>query len=95
MNSEAQLNRRGLLKLMLRMPEMREHLKELSATNESVALLCGAFEDASAILEKLQMNPAEANHSAISEYRLICSEIESEVRSICLHIYSRRKGKHS
>ena len=47
MLTEAQLNRRGLLKLMLRMPELRDRLRELSLTDDDFLSLCGAFEDAS------------------------------------------------
>jgi len=81
--SEAQLNRRGLLKLMLRIPELRGRLQELSSRSESLSSLCGAFEDASMTLERLRAVRALPDEAAILEYEAVCREIEGEIRSIC------------
>lgn len=81
--SEAQLNRRGLLKLMLRMPEVRERLQALSSTNDEVLALCGAFEDASSTLEKLRRDPTDVDLDAILEYEGLCRDIEHEILEIC------------
>jgi hypothetical protein len=80
--SEAQINRRGLLKLMLRMPAVRDRLQLLSA-NDDVLALCGAFEDASATLERLQRERTSINFTAIVEYQELCRDIEREILEIC------------
>lgn len=82
--SEARLNRRGLLKLMLKMPALRNRLQALSATNDDVLALCGAFEDASATLDELRRNRNSLNPSAIFEYEELCRDIEREITEICL-----------
>jgi len=82
--SEAQINRRGLLKLMLRMPTVRDRLQMLSA-NDDVLALCGAFEDASATLERLQRERTGVNLPAIVEYEELCRDIEREIMEICSH----------
>jgi hypothetical protein len=40
--SEAAINRRGLLKLMLRMPALRERLQTLTSRDENLFALCDA-----------------------------------------------------
>lgn len=82
MLSEAQLNRRGLLKLMLKMPRLRDRLKELGATNQDFLALCGAFEEASSTLERLERD-LQRNQETRHEYAQLCSELESEIRTIC------------
>jgi hypothetical protein len=83
LESEAQLNRRGLLKLMLRMPAVRDKLQRLSA-NEEVLALCGAFEDASSTLERLQRDRSDVNLATIIEYEELCRDIEREILEICM-----------
>lgn len=80
--SEAKINRRGLLKLMLRMPAMRDRLQLLSA-NDNVLALCGAFEDASATLERLQRDRTGVNGTTIVEYEQLCRDIEREILELC------------
>jgi hypothetical protein len=81
--TEAQLNRRGLLKLMLRMPELRDRLRELSLTNDDFLSLCGAFEDASTTLDELRRDRNGRNKSAIFEYEELCRDIETEIKKSC------------
>lgn len=74
---------RGLLKLMLKLPALRAQLQLLSARNQSLASLCEAYEEASSMLDR-QWKRETLDHSMISEYELICREIEEEVLSICI-----------
>jgi hypothetical protein len=83
MSPEARSNRRGLLKLMLRMPALRGRLQTLSAMNDDVMSLCGAFEDATVTLDKLRRDWAGGNRAAIVEYEELCQEIEKEIVEIC------------
>ena len=69
MQMEAARNRKGLMKLMLRMPALRGQLQLLSVRNEDVFNLCGAFDDASVTLERLRKSGAgPGRHPRIREY---------------------------
>ena len=83
MLTEAQLNRRGLLKLMLRMPELRDRLRELSLTDDDFLSLCGAFEDASTTLDELRRDRDGRNKSAIFKYEEKYRDIETEIEKSC------------
>ena len=83
-SSETRLNRRGLLRLMLRMPALRDRLQLLSA-NDDLLALCGAFEDASTTLERLRRERSGVNLTAIVEYEELCHDIEQEILEICTH----------
>ena len=74
---------RGLLKLMLKLPALRGQLQLLSVKNLSLSNLCEAYEEASSMLDR-QRKLDPLDHSMISEYELICREIEEEVISICI-----------
>ncbi|KQX16062.1 MULTISPECIES: hypothetical protein [unclassified Ensifer] len=76
-------SQRGLLKLMLRLPALRGQLQLLCAKNQSLASLCEAYEEASSMLDR-QRRLAPLDHPMISEYELICREIEEEVISVCI-----------
>lgn len=80
---ETEHNRRGLLKLMLRLPALRGRLRIVSATNADMFSLCGAFEDASSMLERLRREKTEANPSVVREYENLCHELEQEIIEIC------------
>jgi hypothetical protein len=83
MPAEIDYDHRGLIKLMLKMPALRGRLQILGARNAEFLGLCGAFEQASATLERLQRENKEANKPSIAEYENICREIEEEVLRIC------------
>jgi hypothetical protein len=74
----------GLLKLMLRLPALRSQLRALWEKNSSVQALCEAYEDATVMLDQLRRarNPSEAD--LLLEYQNLCSEIEVEIREICV-----------
>jgi hypothetical protein len=77
-------DRRGLLKLMLKMPALRGQLQALSARDEGVLSLCGAFDDATDTLERLRLSDPERHRLVILEYESICAEIEQDIIKICM-----------
>lgn len=83
MSVEIEHNRRGLIKLMLRLPALRGKLQIISATNADMFSLCGAFEDASSTLDRLRKEKTGANQSVIREYENLCDELEQEIIEIC------------
>jgi hypothetical protein len=83
MYNEIEQNRRGLVKLMLRMPALRGRLQILSATNAGVFSLCGAFEEASSTLDRLRKEGTLVDPSVMREYETLCEEIEQEIIDMC------------
>ena len=83
MSSEIEQNRRGLVKLMLKMPALRGRLQILSATNAGVFSLCGAFEEASSTLDRLRKERTLVEPSVIHEYETLCEDIEREIIDMC------------
>ena len=77
-------DRRGLLKLMLKMPALRGQLQVLSARDEGVLSLSGAFDDATDTLERLRLSDPVRHRLIILEYENICAEIEQDVIKICI-----------
>jgi hypothetical protein len=75
---------KGLLKLMLRLPALRSQLRVLCVKNGSVQALCEAYEDATVMLDQLRRarNPSDAD--LLLEYQNLCSDIEAEIREICV-----------
>lgn len=74
---------RGLLKLMLKLPALRGQLQLLSVKNMPFASLCEAYDEADSMLDRQRRRDPQ-DTSMVSEYELICLEIEEEVISICL-----------
>ncbi|WP_292679561.1 hypothetical protein [Mesorhizobium sp.] len=68
---------------MLKMPALRGRLQILSATDPDLLSLCGAFEDASSMLERLRMKKGNMNHAAIAEYEELCVELENDIIRMC------------
>jgi len=71
------------MKLMLKMPALRGSLQVISRRNPEILNLCGAYEEASLMLERLVRENSPSNRARIEEYRNICREIEDEIISIC------------
>lgn len=80
---EVDHNRRGLARLMLRLPTLRSQLQSLSTRNEEMRNLCGAFDDASTTLERLRRERDDRNASMIAEYEKICADIERDIVQMC------------
>lgn len=81
--------KRGLWRLMLKLPALRGRLQLLEGRSEALSSLCEAFEDASTTLERLQLTPDEEHHALLEEYRTTCAEIENDVIRYCLETNSR------
>lgn len=77
--------KRGLWRLMLRLPAMRGHLQMLDGKSDSFSSLCEAYEDASTALEGMLKDQANASPTIIEEYEAICQEIESDVIQYCVN----------
>jgi hypothetical protein len=84
MTAEADIERRGLMKLMLKMPALRGKLQLLSAANAELLGLCGAFEEASSTLDRLRKENVPMSSATINEYETLCEEIEAEILEICI-----------
>ena len=85
MMSDIDRERRGLIKLMLKMPALRGKLQLLSATNSDVLGLCGAFDDATSTLDRLRKENMPVNPAMIAEYESLCEDIEKEIIAICVN----------
>lgn len=83
MPTEIDYDRRGLIKLMLKMPALRGHLQVLGARDADFLSLCGAFEEASVTLDRLRKERRQQNNDTIEEYENICLEIEREIMEMC------------
>ncbi len=79
MSQEADQNRRGFTKLMLKLPILRADLKLLAQQNQYFMGLCGAYDEATATLERLRKSERQADADVIAEYEAICVDIEREV----------------
>lgn len=84
MSADTNGNYRGLAKLMLKLPVFRGRLQLLSIRNDDFLSLCGAFEEASAMLDRLRRENGERNRLAIEEYETICLEVEQEIVKMCV-----------
>jgi hypothetical protein len=80
---EAEHNRRGLMRLMLKVPALRGKLQRLTASNADLFSLCGAFEDASSTLDQLRRETSQASATVLTEYEQLCGEIEREIVEFC------------
>ncbi|MGK6315769.1 hypothetical protein [Neorhizobium sp. DT-125] len=82
--ASGEAGQRGLLKLMLRLPTVRGRLQILAARSSSLAELCEAYEEACAMLDKLEADQSNSDTALIGEYRTICIDIEADVIQYCL-----------
>lgn len=80
----AAAERRGLWRLMLKLPALRGRLQILVVGSESLGNLCEAYEDASVTLERLRNAQGDINEAMVKEYEIVCQEIESDVIGYCL-----------
>lgn len=75
--------KRGLWKLMLKLPALRGELQILAVKDGALESFCESYEEASETLARVQQerNPP---YGIVEEYQSICDEIESEVINYCL-----------
>jgi len=78
-----QADRRGLIRLMLKMPVLRGRLQIVCATKPNVFSLCGAYEEASAMLDRLRKDGAKASPDVVAEYEELCTELENDIIRMC------------
>ncbi|SFB32613.1 hypothetical protein SAMN03159496_02950 [Rhizobium sp. NFR07] len=78
------LARRGLWRLMLKLPAMRGRLQILAQKSTVLTDLCEAYEEASMAAERMSREIPHANPSRLAEYQSICSEIETDVVHLVL-----------
>lgn len=65
------------------MPAYRRRLQLLSVRSEEMRNLCGAFDDASSMLERLRRERDDHNAGMIAEYERLCSDIERDILIMC------------
>lgn len=76
--------KRGLWRLMLKLPAVRATMQALEGKSAALTGLFEAYEDTCATLDRLLRNPDTSDPAMIAEYRTICSEIEADVLRYCL-----------
>lgn len=81
MDNEA--DRRGLARLMLKLPVLRGRLQVVCAAKPTVFSLCGAYEDASTMLDRLRNGGVNADQNVLSEYEELCTELENDIIRMC------------
>ena len=74
---------RGLLKLMMKLPSLRGPL-QIAAARYELQELFEAYEEATAMLERLERGQAKDTGGLLEEYRTLCTEIESDVIRCCI-----------
>jgi len=86
MRTDIDYDRRGLAKLMLRLPALRGELQLMAARDAGFLNLCGAFDEASTMLGKLRKKNDEKDRFIEEEYELIVAQIELEVINMLARI---------
>ncbi|WP_049733534.1 hypothetical protein [Rhizobium ecuadorense] len=71
--------RRGLWRLMLRLPAMRGRLQLLAAKSSSLNDLFEAYDEAIATVERMSRDRSGEQCPLLEEYETVCAEIESDV----------------
>jgi hypothetical protein len=71
--------KRGLWRLMLKLPAIRGRLQLLAAKASSLDDLFEAYEEASAALERMSRSRDRQDCPLIEEYENVCAEIETDV----------------
>lgn len=84
MDTSRDASHRGLLKLMLRLPALRDELQLIWPSELSLRELCEAYEQATLTFDRFITHPGEAGPGIIEEYRLLCRELETDVTARCL-----------
>ena len=74
--------KRGLWKLMLKLPELRSKIQILVTQHETLAELCEAYEEASEMLSAIRLG-RPINHALFEEYDSICTGIEQDLINYC------------
>jgi hypothetical protein len=78
-------SKRGLAKLMLKLPSLRDRLQHVVAMNPVLSDLLEAYDEASAMLDRLERQICE-DEALLDEYRSICTDIENDMIEQCLFL---------
>ncbi|EJZ17940.1 nodulation protein [Rhizobium sp. Pop5] len=73
----------GLARLMMRLPATRATIRATAASDPDLYELCGAYGEACAVLDRMRRDLA-ADPAIVTEYEIICEEIEAEVMQALL-----------
>ncbi|MBX5158015.1 nodulation protein [Rhizobium sp. NZLR8] len=78
-----QVAEQGLARLMMRLPATRATIRAAAASQPHLYELCGAYGEACAVLDRMRKDMS-ADPAIITEYEIICAEIEIDVTGILL-----------
>ncbi|ACI55533.1 hypothetical protein GGI64_006315 [Rhizobium leguminosarum] len=76
-----QVAEQGLARLMMRLPATRATIRAAAASQPHLYELCGAYGEACAILDRMRKDQS-ADPAIVTEYEIICAEIEIDVTRI-------------
>lgn len=79
------LARKGLWRLMLKLPAMRGRMQIIAVKSAALRELFEAYEEASMTAERLAGQGTLANSTRLVEYQTICAEIENDVVQLVLN----------
>jgi len=85
MEKHRDASRRGLLRLMLRLPALRGELQVMWPADASLQALCEAYEDAVGTLDRLLTRAGASETGLVEEYRELCKDLETDVTARCVH----------
>jgi hypothetical protein len=71
--------RRGLWRLMLKLPAIRGELQVLVARSSRLNDLLEAYEEANATLERFLRDRDRYDCPLVAEYEAVCAEMESDI----------------
>ncbi|KXG87563.1 hypothetical protein [Agrobacterium bohemicum] len=83
MGSSINRARRGLFKLMMRLPSRRDELRILWPQDDPFVALCEAYDDATDTLERLVVRPLPGEFGLVAEYQAVCRDLETDVEQRC------------
>ncbi|MBB2755010.1 UNVERIFIED_ORG: hypothetical protein GGI57_005748 [Rhizobium aethiopicum] len=78
-----QIAEQGLARLMMRLPATRATIRAAAASQPHLHELCGAYGEACAVLDRMRKDMS-ADPAIVTEYEIICAEIEIDVTRILL-----------
>ncbi|WHO75204.1 nodulation protein [Rhizobium sp. BT03] len=78
-----QIAEQGLARLMMRLPATRATIRAAAASQPHLYELCGAYGEACAVLDRVRKDMS-ADPAIVTEYEIICAEIEIDVTRILL-----------
>lgn len=73
----------GLARLMMRLPATRATIRAAAARQSHLYELSGAYGEACSVLDRMRKD-GSADPAIITEYEIICAEIEADVQRALL-----------